>query len=71
MGGTTIVLRMGYIRPMALNPELIDILACPKCKGELELRGDESAFECRACKLAYLIVEDIPNFIIEEAQPLG
>ena len=56
---------------MALNRELIDILACPKCKGALELRGDESAFECGDCKLAYPIVDDIPNFIIEEAQPLG
>jgi uncharacterized protein YbaR (Trm112 family) len=55
---------------MALNPELIDILACPKCKGHLELRGDQSAFECGVCKLAYPIADDIPNFIIEEAQPL-
>ncbi len=56
---------------MALNPELIDILACPKCKGHLELRGDQSAFECGVCKLAYPIVDDIPNFIIEEAQILS
>ena len=55
---------------MPLNRELIDILACPKCKGPLTLRPDESAFECSACKLAYLVVDDIPNFIIEEAQPL-
>ena len=38
---------------MALNRELIDILACPKCKGPLTLRPDESAFECAACKLAW------------------
>lgn len=56
---------------MALNRELIDILACPKCKGALELRTDESAFECSACKLVYLVNDDIPNFLIEEAQPLG
>jgi uncharacterized protein YbaR (Trm112 family) len=55
---------------MALNRELIDILACPKCKGPLTLRADESAFECGACKLAYPVIDDIPNFIIEEAQPL-
>ena len=55
---------------MALNKELIDILACPKCKGSLTLRPNESAFECARCKLAYLVVDDIPNFIIEEAQPL-
>ena len=56
---------------MPLNRELIDILACPKCKGALDLRGDESAFECGACKLAYPVVDDIPNFIQEVAQPLG
>jgi len=55
---------------MPLNRELIDILACPKCKGPLTLRLDESAFECPVCKLAYPVVDDIPNFIIEEAQPL-
>jgi uncharacterized protein YbaR (Trm112 family) len=54
---------------MALNKELIEILACPKCKGSLALRPDESAFECPRCRLAYAIVDDIPNFIIEEAQP--
>jgi uncharacterized protein YbaR (Trm112 family) len=56
---------------MPLNPELIDILACPKCKGGLKLRGDESAFECGVCKLAYAVVDDIPNFILEEAKPLS
>jgi uncharacterized protein len=55
---------------MALNKELIEILACPKCKGSLNLRPDESAFECGRCKLAYPVVDDIPNFIVEEAQPL-
>ena len=56
---------------MPLNRELIEILACPKCKGALMLRADESAFECGPCKLAYTVVDDIPNFILEEAQPLG
>jgi uncharacterized protein YbaR (Trm112 family) len=55
---------------MALNRDLIDILACPKCKGALTLRPDESAFECPVCKLAYPVVDDIPNFIIEDAQPV-
>ena len=55
---------------MALNRELIDILACPKCKGAIKLRDDQSAFECGTCKLAYPVVDDIPNFIIEEAHPL-
>ena len=55
---------------MPLNQELIDILACPKCKGALKLRDDQSAFECGHCKLAYPVIDDIPNFIVEEAQPV-
>lgn len=55
---------------MPLSPDLIKLLACPKCKGKLALRPDESAFDCRACKLSYAVVDQIPNFIIEEATPL-
>ena len=55
---------------MELDQELIDILACPKCKGSLEHRAGES-FVCEACKLEYPIVDGIPNFLIEEARPLG
>jgi uncharacterized protein len=56
---------------MALNKELIDILACPKCKGALSLRTDESAFECPVCRLSYKVLDDIPNFIVEEAEPMA
>lgn len=55
---------------MELDQELIDILACPKCKGSLDHREGES-FVCEACKLEYPIVDGIPNFLIEEARPLG
>jgi uncharacterized protein YbaR (Trm112 family) len=53
-----------------LDRALIDILACPKCKGALQLRPDESAFLCPACKLVYPVTDGIPNFIVEEAKPL-
>lgn len=55
---------------MPLSPELVALLACPKCKGGLTLRPDESAFVCATCKLVYAVVDQIPNFIIEEAKPL-
>ena len=60
-----------YKQRMALSPDLVALLACPKCKGKLLLRPDESAFECRVCKLVYEVVDQIPNFIIEEAKPLS
>ena len=55
---------------MALSPELIEILACPKCKKKVELASDESGFVCSACQLLYPIVDGIPNFLVEEAKPL-
>ncbi len=56
---------------MPVPPELVAIVACPRCKGKLVLRDDGSAFECPACRVAYAIENDIPNFLIDEATPLG
>ncbi len=55
---------------MALRPELLQILACPQCKGDLEYKEAEQALDCRACKLRYRIEDDIPVMLIEEATPL-
>ena len=55
---------------MPISKELLEILACPKCKGAIKLKPDESGFVCEACRLLYPIVDDIPNFLIEEAKPL-
>ncbi|MDY6845354.1 MAG: Trm112 family protein [Thermodesulfobacteriota bacterium] len=52
---------------MALNKELLDILACPKCKGDIYLNSDESGLICDHCKLMYEIKEDIPVMLIDEA----
>ena len=56
---------------MALSLELVEMLVCPKCKGTIALRKDESAFECSNCRLVYAVVDGIPNFLIDEATPLG
>ncbi len=55
---------------MALNKELLEILACPKCKGDLELTQEEDGLICRTCHLVYPIKEEIPIMLIEEAIPL-
>jgi uncharacterized protein len=52
---------------MALNKELLQILACPKCKGDLELIGQEEGLECAACNLVYPVREEIPVMLIDEA----
>lgn len=55
----------------AIPPELVAILACPRCKGSVSLLGDESGFACEACRLLYPIEDGIPNFLVEEARPLS
>jgi uncharacterized protein YbaR (Trm112 family) len=52
---------------MAISQELLDILACPQCKGEVTLTADKAALDCRACKLRYAIKDDIPIMLIDEA----
>jgi uncharacterized protein len=44
------------------------VLACPKCKGPVELKGE--ALECPACKLRYRIEDGIPVMLIDEAEPI-
>jgi uncharacterized protein len=55
---------------MPISQELLDILACPKCKGELQLTEKQDGLVCQACKLMYPIREDIPVMLIDEAKPL-
>jgi uncharacterized protein len=56
---------------LQLNRALIDILACPKCKGALILDEAETRFTCKSCKLAFAVVDGIPNFIVDEAESLA
>jgi len=55
---------------MPLDQELVKILRCPKCKGELILEEQEAAFRCPACKLRYVVENGVPNFLIGEAKPI-
>ena len=55
---------------MAVSKELLKILVCPKCKGEIYLNEKQDGLICEACKLIYEIRDDIPIMLIEEAKPL-
>uniref|UniRef100_A0A7C4RQ07 UPF0434 protein ENS29_02925 n=1 Tax=Desulfatirhabdium butyrativorans TaxID=340467 RepID=A0A7C4RQ07_9BACT len=55
---------------MALNAELLKILVCPKCKGEIHLNESQDGLVCKACCLMYPIVDEIPVMLIEEAKPI-
>jgi uncharacterized protein YbaR (Trm112 family) len=54
---------------MSLSPQLLEILVCPRCKGELEYRESEQVLVCHACRLRYPIRDDIPVMLIDEATP--
>jgi len=56
---------------MAISKELLDILACPKCKGDVQLTDKQDGLVCDACKLLYPIKDDIPVMLIDEALPVG
>jgi uncharacterized protein YbaR (Trm112 family) len=55
---------------MALSKDLLDILACPKCKGDIYLNDNGDGLICDNCKLFYEIKDDIPIMLIDEARPL-
>ncbi len=55
---------------MAISKELLGILACPKCKGEISLTDKEDGLICDRCRLLYPIRDGIPIMLIEEAIPL-
>ncbi len=55
---------------MSLSPQLLEVLACPRCKGSLEYRPAEAALVCHRCALRYPVRDDIPVMLIDEAVPL-
>ena len=56
---------------MALDPLLLEILACPEDKGPLYYLADENALYNPRLKRRYAISEDIPNMLIEEAETVS
>ncbi len=54
---------------MAIRKDLLEILACPKCKGDLFLTENEDGLVCKKCNLLYEIKDEIPIMLIEEAKP--
>jgi uncharacterized protein YbaR (Trm112 family) len=55
---------------MALSKKLLDILACPKCKGDIHLNDKGDGLICDKCKLLYEIRDDIPVMLIDEAKSI-
>jgi hypothetical protein len=58
---------VSYIPGMAVDPELLEILACPNCKTPVALVKNGTALKCATCKRVYPIKDDIPVMLIDEA----
>ena len=55
---------------MAISKDLLEILACPKCKGEIRLNEAGDGLICDRCRLLYEIRDEIPVMLIDEAKKL-
>lgn len=55
---------------MTLSKDLLDILACPQCKGGVTYLPAAQEIVCEACRLGFPVRDDIPVMLIDEARPL-
>ncbi|CAK8722707.1 MAG: hypothetical protein CDV28_11332 [Candidatus Electronema aureum] len=53
-----------------ISQKLLEIIACPKCKGQVQLSETQDGLICTVCQLVYEIRDDIPIMLIDEAKPL-
>ena len=54
---------------MSLDPQLLEVLACPQDHGPLIYLKDKNVLVNPRLKIAYPIVDDIPVMLIDEATP--
>jgi uncharacterized protein YbaR (Trm112 family) len=53
---------------MALSPDLLSILVCPACRGDLEYDSQAQTLTCPRCRLRYPVLNDIPVMLVEKAE---
>jgi uncharacterized protein YbaR (Trm112 family) len=49
--------------------DTIKVMICPKCQGKLELHG--MFIVCEKCKLAFPVIQDVPDMLVEDAWKLS
>lgn len=52
---------------MAIDPKLLEILACPVCKELVKPTADSSGLKCATCRRVYPIQDDIPVMLVDQA----
>ncbi|MFI5371313.1 MAG: Trm112 family protein [Candidatus Eisenbacteria bacterium] len=53
---------------MALSQDLLSILVCPACKGDLAYDPQANTLTCTRCRLRYKVVDEIPVMLVDEAE---
>ncbi|PHS68914.1 MAG: tetraacyldisaccharide 4'-kinase [Methylophaga sp.] len=54
-----------------MDKNLLEILACPSCKGSVIYNKQQQELICPACRIAYPIRDDIPVMLADEARELS
>ncbi|MBI3795307.1 MAG: Trm112 family protein [Nitrospinae bacterium] len=52
---------------MTISKELLDVLVCPQCRGDLQLTAGKDGLVCPKCRLLYEIKDEIPVMLVDEA----
>ena len=53
--------------PVMISQDLLDLVVCPACKSDLELKTNPEALKCTACRRVYPVRDGLPVLLIEEA----
>ena len=53
---------------MPVDPELVALLVCPACHGDIEYKERRAVIVCTACGLRYPVRDNIPVMLVEEAE---
>lgn len=53
-----------------IEPWLLELLVCPKCRGELRYEQSPESLVCERDRLRYEVRDGIPILLIDEARPL-
>ncbi|HNX77262.1 MAG TPA: Trm112 family protein [Candidatus Rifleibacterium sp.] len=53
---------------MPIKKELLEILACPACRGKIDYNDERDTLDCQSCRRRYPIRDEIPVMLVEEAE---
>ena len=51
-----------------VKQELLDVLCCPKCKGDLEYKLQQKSLTCKKCRTAYEVKDDINIMLVNNEE---